>query len=109
MSLIENLNLGKGCKLSLRERAAIVKAEKAKVKQIADAMGADELDYMGMTAREVAEEILAGANHEPKPGSLHELHGGNAYFWRTFGSKEALVAFLTPFLATDAAHDSGDS
>lgn len=94
MSLLEKLNLaGK----PLAERVAILDAEKAKIKAITKGLGCDEDEYGDMLANEIAEMVLVEIEKAPKPGSLHELHGGAAFWWKPFGSKEKLVEFLEPF------------
>jgi hypothetical protein len=104
MSLLEKLNLSsKSCKLPIIERIALVNAEKAKIKAITaitaitEGLGCAEDEYGDMLAHEIAEMVLVEIEKPVKPGSLHELHGGTAYWWRPFGSKEKLVEFLKPF------------
>ncbi len=109
MSLLEKLNLtSKTCSLPVKERIAILNAERARIKQITDAFGCPEDDYDDMLAHEIAEDVLAAIEKPCPPGSLHELHGGPAYFWRNFGSKERLVRFLTPFLAADLTNNRAE-
>ena len=94
MSLLGKLNLaGK----PLKERMAIIDAEKAKIRAITEGLGCDEDEYGDMLAREIAEMVLVEIEKVPKPGSLHELFGGAAFWWRPFGSKEKLIEFLEPF------------
>jgi hypothetical protein len=98
MSLLEKLNLSsKTCSLPIIERIALVNAEKAKIKAITEGLGCDADEYGDMLAHEIAEMVLVAIEKPVKPGSLHELHGGTAYWWRSFGSKEKLIEFLTPF------------
>jgi hypothetical protein len=95
MSLLEKLNLaGK----PLRERMAILNAEKAKIKALTEGLGCAEDEYGDMLAHEIAEMVLVEIEKIAKPGSLHELFGGPAFWWEPFGSKEKLVEFLQPFL-----------
>jgi hypothetical protein len=104
MSLIEKLNLsGK----PLAERIATFNAEKAKIRAITGGLGCDEDEYGDMLAHEIAEMVLIEIEKVPKPGSLHELHGGAASWWKPFGSKEKLVEFLALFRVSRGAphHD----
>lgn len=95
MNLLEKLNLSsKTCSLPIKERVAIIRSEKAKIKQITDAFGCDEDDYDGMLAHEIAEYVLTAIEKPALPDTLYHLHGGPDYFWRNFGSKERLVEFL---------------
>ena len=102
MSLLDKLNLtGKTCSLPVKERIAIIKAEKAKIKAITEGLGCAEDEYDDMLSHEIAEMVLEEIEKFVPPGSLFELHGGVAYWWRPFGSKEKLVEFLKPFLTAD--------
>jgi hypothetical protein len=109
MSLLEKLNLsGKSCKLPITERMKLFAAEKAKIKAITEGLGCAADEYGDMLSHEIAEMVLAEIEKPVKPGSLHELHGGVAFWWRPFGSKEKLVEFLTPFLAADSIAQPGN-
>ena len=104
MWLLEKLNLtGKTCSLPVKERLAIIKAEKAKIAAITAGLGCDANEYDPMLAHEIAEMVLVEIEKVVPPGSLFELFGGVAFWWRPFGSKEKLVEFLTPFLSASTA------
>lgn len=100
-TLLEKLNLT-GSSLSVRDRIAAIKAEKAKIKQITDAFGCPEDDYEHMSADEIAAYVLEAIEKPALPDTLYQLHGGPDYFWRNFGSKANLIEFLKPFVRKEA-------
>lgn len=97
MDLMEKLNLtSKTCSLPIRERVAIIKAEKAKIKAITESLFVDEDFFGDMLAHEIAETVIAEANEVVKPGTMLEAMGGHPWE-RHFGSMEKLMETVSPF------------